>query len=109
MIETLMLTSAGKALLAKIPLGQTAPVTRWQLGTGSLPKSGSLDRTHLIKPFTYLPISSVEQADDTCTVLGQFSNLGRPEFKFEELGLLAQDPEKGEILLCYGNDSEIAH
>ena len=103
MIKTLMLTSVGKALLAKIPLGQTAPVTRWQLGTGSLPKSGSLDRTHLIKPFTYLPISSVEQADNTCTVWGQFSNLGRPEFKFEELGLLAQDPEKGEILLCYGN------
>ena len=37
MIPKVELTSKGAALLAKVPEGQTAQVTRWQIGTGALP------------------------------------------------------------------------
>ena len=37
MIPSVKLTAAGAALLAKVPAGSGAPVTRWQIGTGVLP------------------------------------------------------------------------
>ena len=104
MIPNIVLTSAGAALLAKIPAGEAARVTRWQIGKGSLTSGSSLDRTALVDPVKYLPLYQISNAGNTATVLGQFTNQGETEgFDFEELGLLAQDPDGGEILFAYGN------
>lgn len=103
MIPKVVLTSKGAELLAKVPAGKAVPVTRWQIGTGALTSGESLDRETLAMPYEYLTISEVTTSGNRSTVLGQFTNQGRPEFDWEELGLLAQDPDEGEILMCYGN------
>lgn len=103
MIPKIILTSEGAAMLAKIPAGAAVPVSRWQIGTGALPSGSSMDRTALVTPFDYIPISEITEQGNRATVLGQFTNQGRPAFAFEELGLLADDPDEGEILMCYGN------
>lgn len=103
MIPKIILTSEGAAMLAKIPAGAAVPVSRWQIGTGALPSGSSMDRTALVTPFDYIPISEITEQGNRATVLGQFTNQGRPAFAFEELGLLANDPDEGEILMCYGN------
>lgn len=104
MIPSVKLTSAGAALLAKVPEGYAVPVTGWRIGAGALPPGSSLDRTGLADPRMDLPVSSVESRGTQALVLGQFVNTEVAEaFPFEELGLTAQDPEAGEILMCYGN------
>ena len=103
MIPKVELTSKGAALLAKTPAGDAVPVSRWQFGTGALTTGESLDRAALVMPIDELPISSVENRGNQATVLGQFTNVGRPAFHWEELGLFATDPDEGEILMCYGN------
>lgn len=103
MIPSVKLTSKGEALLAKVPAGAAVPVTKWQIGTGALAAGSSLDRTALVAPLKDLPISSVGNEGNTATILGQFTNAGMEAFSFEELGLLATDPDEGEVLFCYGN------
>lgn len=103
MIPEMKLTSAGAELLARIPAGDAVPVTRWELGTGALPSGESLDRVALVTPYDDLTISEVTAQGNRATVLGQFTNIGRPEFIWEELGLWADDSDGGEVLLCYGN------
>ena len=104
MIPKIVLTSAGAALLAKTPAGYAVPVTRWQYGKGALPSGSSMDRTALVDPVGYLASYQVTNEGNTAKVLGQYTNQSVTEtFAFEELGLLAQDPEAGEILMCYGN------
>ena len=104
LIPNIVLTSAGAALLAKVPAGYAVPVTRWQIGKGALTAGSSLDRTALAEPVAYLDITSVENQGTEALILGQFTNQEIWEaFSFEELGLFAQDPEAGEILMCYGN------
>lgn len=104
MIPNIVLTSAGEALLAKVPAGGAVPVTRWQIGKGALVAGSSLDRTALVDPVEYRALFQVTNEGNTATVLGQFTNQGLESgFPFEELGLLAQDPDLGEILMCYGN------
>ena len=103
MIPEIKLTSAGAALLAKVPAGETVPLSRWQFGTGALAPGESIDRTALIAPIDYLEITSLENKETRSTVLGQFTNQGRETVSWEELGLLATDPDGGEILFCYGN------
>lgn len=103
-IPKCFLTKKGAALLAKTPVGQAVPVTRWQMGTGALPLEDDLeDMTALVQPLKYVPISSVTNSGRQCLVLGQFVNQGMDAFQWEELGLWAQDPEEGEILYAVGN------
>ena len=60
MIPSVKLTAAGAALLAKVPAGSGAPVTRWQIGTGVLPAGTDLTaRTALAEPLKDLPIARV--------------------------------------------------
>lgn len=103
MIPNVKLTSKGEALLAKVPAGAAVPVTKWQIGTGALAAGSSLDRAALVAPLKDLPISSVGNEGNTATILGQFTNAGMEAFSFEELSLLATDPDEGEVLFCYGN------
>lgn len=103
MIPEIKLTSKGAALLAKTPAGDAIPVTRWQIGTGSLPSGSSLDREALVMPLEYISIYKIDQNGNRATVLGQFVNQGRPEFVWEEIGLWATDPDEGEVLAFYGN------
>lgn len=104
MIPNVKLTSAGAALLAKTPAGSQAPVTRWQIGKGALTAGSSLDRTALVDPVEYLELYDVQNQGTEALILGQFTNQGMESgFPFEEVGLLAQDPDAGEILMCYGN------
>ena len=98
MIPKVELTSKGAALLAKTPAGEAVPVSRWQFGTGALTAGESLDRAALVMPMDELPISSVENRGNQATVLGQFTNVGRPSFHWEELGLFATDPDEGEAI-----------
>ena len=103
MIPSVKLTAAGAALLAKVPAGSGAPVTRWQIGTGVLPAGTDLTaRTALAEPLKDLPIARVTNSGSQSLVLGQFVNTGMDAFVWEELGLLAQDPDEGEILMGYG-------
>ena len=99
MIPKVQLTSKGAALLAKVPAGEAVPVTRWQIGTGALASGESLDRTALVMPYEYITVSEIMEQGNRATVLGQFTNVGRSEFDWEELGLFADDPDEGEILL----------
>lgn len=103
MIPKVQLTSKGAALLTKVPAGEAVPVTRWQIGTGALASGESLDRTALVMPYEYITVSEIMEQGNRATVLGQFTNVGRSEFDWEELGLFADDPDEGEILMCYGN------
>ena len=104
MIPNVKLTTAGAALLAKTPEGYAVPATRWQIGKGALTAWSSLDRTALVDPVEYLDLYDVENQGTQSLILGQFTNQGLESgFPFEEVGLLAQDPDEGEILMCYGN------
>ena len=103
MIPEMKLTSKGAALLAKVPAGAAVPVTKWQIGTGALAAGSSLDRAALVAQLKELPVSSVTSEGSTATILGQFTNTGMEAFPFEELGLMATDPDEGEVLICYGN------
>lgn len=104
MIPNVKLTTAGAALLAKTPEGYPVPATRWQIGKGALPSGSSLDRTALVDPVEYLDLYDVQNQGTESLILGQFTNQGMESgFPFEEVGLLAQDPDVGEILMCYGN------
>ena len=103
MIPNVKLTTAGAALLAKTPEGYPVPATRWQIGKGALPSGSSLDRTALVDPVEYLDLYKVQNQGTESLILGQFTNQGMESgFPFEEVGLLAQDPDVGEILMCYG-------
>lgn len=104
MIPSVKLTSAGAALLAKTPAGFAVPVNRWQIGKGALPSGSSLDRTNLVDALKYIDISEIKNDGPQALVLGQFTNQEIfTAFSFEEIGLFAQDPDEGEILMCYGN------
>lgn len=103
MIPEMKLTSKGAALLAKVPAGAAVPVTKWQIGTGALTAGSSLDRAALVAQLKELPVSSVTNEGSTATILGQFTNTGMEAFPLEELGLMATDPDEGEVLICYGN------
>lgn len=102
-IPNCILTKKGQALLAKTPSGAEIPVTQWQMGTGVLaPELAVEDMTALVSPLQYLPISSCSTTGNKATILGQFVNTGMSEFVWEELGLLATDPDEGEILYAVG-------
>lgn len=104
MIPKCELTKAGAALLAKVPAGEYVPVTRWQIGTKALPGGSLLENVERVQqPLKYLPIASVENKGPRAVVMGQFINRDMEAFSFEELALLATDPDKGEIILAYGN------
>lgn len=102
-IPNCIVTNKGLALLAKTPAGEPVPVTRWQIGTGVLQEGQSeKDLTALISPLKYIPIASCQNTGNHCIVTGQFTNQGMTQFNFEELGLLATDPDEGEILYAVG-------
>lgn len=102
-IPNCIVTNKGLALLAKTPAGQPVPVTRWQIGTGVLQEGQSeKDLTALISPLKYIPVASCQNTGNHCIVTGQFTNQGMTQFNFEELGLLATDPDEGEILYAVG-------
>lgn len=102
-IPNCIVTNKGLALLAKTPAGEPIPVTRWQIGTGVLQEGQSeKDLTALISPLKYIPIASCQNTGNHCIVTGQFTNQGMTQFNFEELGLLATDPDEGEILYAVG-------
>lgn len=103
-IPNMMVTDLGKALLAKTPTGAALPVTRWQIGKGTLEEGQPLqERTQLLEPVKYIPLAEVKNQGNQCTVTGQLINTGMEAFHWEELGLLATDPDLGEILYAYGN------
>lgn len=102
-IPNCIVTNKGLALLAKTPAGQPVPVTRWQIGTGVLQEGqNEKDLTALISPLKHIPIASCQTTGNHCIVTGQFTNQGMTQFNFEELGLLATDPDEGEILYAVG-------
>lgn len=103
-IERLEITKLGHELLAKTPGGCTAKVTKWQFGAGPLPAGkAAADAETLVKPLKDIPISSVVNTENQSIVKGQFTNAGMDAFVWEELGLFAEDPDRGEILYAYGN------
>lgn len=103
-IERLEITKLGRELLAKTPGGRAAKVTRWQFGTGVLPADQAAeDAASLVSPLKYFEVSAVSNDGNQSVVMGQFTNQGMEEFCWEELGLWAMDPDRGEILYAYGN------
>ncbi|MBQ3653481.1 MAG: hypothetical protein II954_03575, partial [Synergistaceae bacterium] len=103
----MLLTSAGRNLLAKALTGKELHFTRAFVGDGSLGSRKPADLTALISPKRELPIHSMNTTGSlgTCEVVLEMSNKGLSQgFFVREYGLFALDPDSGqEVLYSYCN------
>ncbi|MCP4020942.1 MAG: hypothetical protein GY729_03795 [Desulfobacteraceae bacterium] len=109
--QGLVLTNKGSNLIAKAQAGATINFTRIVIGDGELPEGQDLEQLETI--FNHkLDIGSLY-----VTVLGNGSsqvrfvltNAGVSEaFQIREVGLMAEDPDEGEILYSYANAADRA-
>lgn len=110
MFERFYVTSLGQMLLAKTQIGKQLKFTRMRIGDGVLPDTQNIEAlTELVSPIKYLPIASLTAREKNAVITGQFSNSGlAASFWFREIGLYADDPERGEILYAYANAGDKA-
>lgn len=96
-----VLTTDGKALLAKWQAGGSAPqITHAAIGSGSYTKTEDAStRTSLKAEKLRVGISSATADGDTLNLRFVFSNDSvTTGFPVTEVGVFAKDPDKGEIL-----------
>lgn len=111
MASGMILTMAGRILLAKALTGKPLVFTRAYCGDGVL-KSGQDQTllTKLISPKKELPIQSMNtlQGIGTCEVVVEMTNAGMSSgFFVREYGLFALDPDnKSEVLYSYRNTGD---
>lgn len=104
-----LMTSKGIALMAKAGLGAELKFTKLIIGDGQTTKTGT-SITEVLSPKLELPITEgrIQQAN-TFTLGGVFSNAELDEpFWRRELGIIAEDPDEGEILYAYANAGDTA-
>lgn len=102
----LVLTRDGIELQAKVQSGTLLKFTRVGVGDGALREGQHLNTlTNLINYKTSFPINDIKtQGDGTSIIQTVITNKDIEEgFFLREIGLYAEDPDKGEILYCVAN------
>jgi phage-related tail fiber protein len=102
----LVLTMDGINLQAKAQSGTLLKFTRVGVGDGALREGQHLNTlTNLINYRTSFPINDIKnKGDGTSVVRTIITNKDIEEgFFLREIGLYAEDPDKGEILYCVAN------
>jgi len=102
----LVLTMDGINLQAKVQSGTLLKFTRVGVGDGALREGQHLNTlTNLINYRTSFPINDIKnKGDGTSVVRTIITNKDIEEgFFLREIGLYAEDPDKGEILYCVAN------
>lgn len=93
------MTAAGRALQAKVEAGAILEIVRIELGDGNV----SLDETENMRALKHtmfsVGIASRTAQDGTCYVTGVTSSSEvETGFRASEMGIIAKDPDEGEIL-----------
>lgn len=104
-IEYIYPTQKGLNLIAKAQAGARIEYKRAQIGEGLLPEGASINAlTALVTPLKFLRLATPVVSTNQIKLPIQFSNegIGR-EFWWTEIGIMANDPDEGEILAAYGN------
>ncbi len=101
----LILTNKGRNLQVKAQLGTQLTFTRMAVGDGELGGSSILELNALKHEIKSLPLSKYRRMADGKALVGAvLSNQDLVAgFYFREIGILAEDPDEGEVLYCYGN------
>lgn len=113
-IETVKLTAKGLRLLAKVQAGALSQFTRAAIGDGFMPDDQ--DVAGLTAMISEIPshqtgeeatsatvdITRITHGEGTVTLRIKIKN-GDMSFYLRELGIMAQDPDEGEILYAYIN------
>lgn len=101
----LVLTNAGIALQNKVQGGATLELTNIQMGSGELNGQPIGLLTALISPNATVSIQGGQAiGQNTYQVKGFFTNVDLSAgFWWREVGIFANDPDKGEILYAYAN------
>lgn len=73
--EPLVITAAGQALLARALQGDTLTFTSAQMGDGTITTQTVGQMTALVHPVISLGIASINCADNTATIVSNFSNI----------------------------------
>jgi len=104
MFTNFHVTNIGHALLAKAQSGTPIQFTRFAMGKGWLPSGQDIEEvTAMVDPIRSLPYA-VEVSGTVAAISVQITNHGMTSrVEFRELGLYANDPDKGEILYAYAN------
>ena len=71
----MIITDAGQALLARALRGDTLTFTAVQMGDGSLTTQTMAPMSALVNRIISLPIGSITCADNTATIVSNFSNI----------------------------------
>ena len=103
-----ILTTAGKALQAKVEAGETTlKLTKMSLGDGTVSSVDDYaDKTDLVSRKYDMLISKIEAKNVGCTVLASVNSQAvETGFNVTELGLFAQDGDN-EILYCVSYDED---
>ena len=108
-IVTMMLTRAGLKLYGKVQAGLTKlEIPRVVVGDGELDGSDIYNLVALkSKVDVETPIINYEQIGDGQLRL-TFRITGTKDFYLREIGVMATDPDEGEVLYCYCNYGEYA-
>ncbi|MCG8639134.1 MAG: phage tail protein [Desulfobacterales bacterium] len=104
--DKLLLTNKGRDLMAKGQIGIPIHFTRVILGDGSLAEGQNIELLEaVINARKDVPIHSLDNlGDGTSEVRVILTNEGLAEgFYVREIGLMATDPDLGEILYAYTN------
>lgn len=102
------LTNKGKALQAKLQIGDTMEFTRMGLGSGELDKP-IVELLNLINETASVSINNKQIIQEyTVQLRAFFTNVDVQErFYWKEFGIFANDPDEGEILYAYPNAGDM--
>ena len=107
MSDGMILTNAGRNLLAQAMTGKTLTFTRAFIGDGILPaNSDASSRTSLISPKMELPIQSISKTEQigTCEIILEMTNKNLTQgFFVNEYGVFAKIDGGAETLYAYRN------
>lgn len=104
-------TAAGKRLLAKTQTGVQLVISRAVTGDGYLPENADIVAlTELISPVNDAKTSIINNkvTGDGLTELKVRIESGSTGFRLREIGIMAVDPDEGEILYAYTNAGDYA-
>lgn len=102
----LILTNAGKNLIAKAQLGKTLNFKRIALGDGQITSQSMLTIEELINETLSCEIKSLKLLEDNIVKITFYLTNKNLEtgFNWREIGVIAEDIDtKEEVLFCYGN------
>lgn len=104
--SSMVFTTKGLNLMAKVETGTQLQFTRMGIGDGILSGQDETTFTQLIHQVMSLSISTLLVNGAQSTIGAVLSNAGLAAgFYWREIGLFAQDPDLGEILFGYDNST----